>query len=181
MITIPALSSVNNILDTDLVMITHSTGDSYKMSGADLKNLMSLQNVDTVAANNMHSVTSNAVAAAIANIPTASYSESSTGFNANFGTGFCFSRRFGKLCIISISIDSTTLAMAQDSIFCFIPEGFRPKQSVTSVSSYVKINGNIITTSNSFYAQPNGDVTQHVSGSLIVGSSINVLFIYEGV
>ena len=109
-----------------------------------------------------------------------SYSESSTGFNSNFGTGFCFSRRLGKLCIIAISIDSTTLAMAQDSKFCFIPEGFRPKQQVTSVRSYVKLNGNIITTSNSFYAQANGDVTQSVTGSLPSGSSIDALFVYEG-
>ena len=34
--TIPALTSVDDILDTDLVMITHSNGQSYKMSGADI-------------------------------------------------------------------------------------------------------------------------------------------------
>ena len=78
--------------------------------------------VDVVESGNLNPVTSNAVANAIENIPTASYSESSTGFNANFGTGYCFSRRLGKLCIISININSTILAMAQDSIFCFIPE-----------------------------------------------------------
>ena len=34
--TIPALNSVNDILDTDLCLITHSNGESYKISGADI-------------------------------------------------------------------------------------------------------------------------------------------------
>lgn len=34
--TIPALSDVTDILDTDLVMITHSNGQSYKIAGSEL-------------------------------------------------------------------------------------------------------------------------------------------------
>lgn len=34
--TIPALSSVTDILDSDLVMITHSSGESFKISGAEI-------------------------------------------------------------------------------------------------------------------------------------------------
>ena len=36
MITIPALSSVTDILDSDLVMITHSNGESYKIAGSEI-------------------------------------------------------------------------------------------------------------------------------------------------
>ena len=61
MTEVTALSSVNDILDTDLVMVTHSDGGGFKISGADLKNVMKAQAVDTVALNNMNSVTSNAV------------------------------------------------------------------------------------------------------------------------
>jgi hypothetical protein len=35
--SIPALTSVNDILDTDLMVVTHSAGASEKMTGADLK------------------------------------------------------------------------------------------------------------------------------------------------
>lgn len=43
MIVLPALSSVNDILDTDLVFVEHSTGEGFKMTGADLKNIMKAQ------------------------------------------------------------------------------------------------------------------------------------------
>ena len=36
MSTIPGLSSVDDILDSDLVMITHANGQSYKMAGSDI-------------------------------------------------------------------------------------------------------------------------------------------------
>lgn len=65
MILLPALSSVNDILDTDLILVEHSTGEGFKMTGADLKALMKAQAVDTVALNNMQSVTSNAVSRAL--------------------------------------------------------------------------------------------------------------------
>lgn len=61
MTTLPALSSVNDILDTDLILVEHSTGEGFKMTGADLKNLIKAQAVNTVASGNMHAVTSNAV------------------------------------------------------------------------------------------------------------------------
>ena len=34
--TIPALSSVTDILDTDLVMVTHSNGESFKIAGSEI-------------------------------------------------------------------------------------------------------------------------------------------------
>ncbi len=34
--TIPALSSVTDILDSDLVMVTHSTGESFKIAGSEI-------------------------------------------------------------------------------------------------------------------------------------------------
>lgn len=49
MIVIPALSSVNDILDTDLILVEHSTGEGFKMTGADLKNFISAQAIDIVA------------------------------------------------------------------------------------------------------------------------------------
>jgi hypothetical protein len=67
MILLPALSSVHDILDTDLVLVEHSNGEGFKMTGADLKNFINAQATDTVALNNMQSVTSNAVASAINN------------------------------------------------------------------------------------------------------------------
>lgn len=70
MIVLPALSSVNDILDTDLVLVEHSTGEGFKMTGADLKNIMKAQAVDEVALNNMQSVSSNAVAKCLEVSPT---------------------------------------------------------------------------------------------------------------
>ena len=58
MTTVTALSSVNDILDSDIVMVTHTNGSSYKISGADLKKALA---VNTVANGNMNPVTSNAV------------------------------------------------------------------------------------------------------------------------
>ena len=37
-ITIPALNDVSDILDSDLCIVTHSNGDSYKISGAEINN-----------------------------------------------------------------------------------------------------------------------------------------------
>lgn len=62
MILLPALSSVDDIFDTDLILVEHSNGEGFKMTGADLKNFINAQATDTVALNNMQSVTSNAVA-----------------------------------------------------------------------------------------------------------------------
>lgn len=47
MTTVTALSSVNDILDSDLVMVTHSNGESYKITGANLKAALITDNISS--------------------------------------------------------------------------------------------------------------------------------------
>lgn len=61
--TLPALDPINQILDTDLFLMTHSTGEGYKLPGSVIKP------VDAVTDGDMHAVTSNAVFDALHSLP----------------------------------------------------------------------------------------------------------------
>ena len=140
MITVPALSSVNDILDSDLIMVTHSNGESYKISGSDFKKAMA---VDTVALNNMHSVTSNAVAQrfnslSYANVPIENHGDK------------IYLYKFGKVVFMSLSSDWSSLSAGESLNVATIPQGYRPiapirirEASLTPVTLFLSPDGSV--------------------------------------